>query len=94
VSKTHHFPDEAQDGLVSAIPLACVHTQASATRQALTVVARDDQPIARRVSDGSWLRLIKLWLKMPVEEEDERGREPRTTQARKAGRGTPPGAPM
>jgi len=50
--------------------------------------------VARRVSDGSMLRLIKLWLKMPVEDEDERGRKHRTSRARREGKGTPQGAPI
>ena len=29
--------------------------------------------IARRVSDGRMLRLIKAWLEMPVEEDDGKG---------------------
>ncbi len=35
--------------------------------------------VARRVSDGSMPHLIKMWLQMPVEEEDDRGRRHRTT---------------
>jgi RNA-directed DNA polymerase len=31
------------------------------------------QSVARRVADGKILRLLKLWLKSPVEERDERG---------------------
>jgi group II intron reverse transcriptase/maturase len=49
---------------------------------------------ARRVVDGAMLHLIKLWLVMPVEEEDDRGRRRRRTQAKDAGRGTPQGAPI
>ena len=50
--------------------------------------------VARRVVDGAMLHLIKLWLTMPVEEEDDRGRKQRTTRAKDAGRGTPQGAPI
>lgn len=50
--------------------------------------------VARRVVDGAMLHLIKLWLVMPVEEEDDRGRRQRTTAAKDAGRGTPQGAPI
>jgi group II intron reverse transcriptase/maturase len=52
------------------------------------------QSIARRVSDGAVLALIKQWLWMPVEEEDGRGGRRRTTVAKDAGRGTPQGAPI
>jgi group II intron reverse transcriptase/maturase len=50
--------------------------------------------VARRVSDGLLLGLIKAWLVMPVEECDERGRKQRTTRNRDEGRGTPQGAPL
>jgi group II intron reverse transcriptase/maturase len=50
--------------------------------------------VARRVSDGSLLGLIKAWLEMPVEECDERGRKQRTTRNKDEGRGTPQGAPL
>src|SRR5207245_11570012 len=45
--------------------------------------------VARRVSDGSLLGLVKAWLQMPVEETDERGRNRRTTSNRDEGKGTP-----
>ena len=35
--------------------------------------------VARRISDGRMLRLIKMWLTAPVEETDKRGRKCRTT---------------
>jgi len=50
--------------------------------------------VARRVSDGRLLGLIKTWLLTPVEEVDERGRKHRTTRNRDEGRGTPQGAPL
>ena len=46
--------------------------------------------VARRVSDGKMLHLIKMWLKAPVEETDERGRR-RLSGGKKASRGTPQG---
>ena len=49
---------------------------------------------ARRISDGRMLGLIKMWLEMPVEETDERGRRQRTTRAKDEKRGTPQGAPI
>ena len=50
--------------------------------------------VARRVSDGALLRLVKQWLLAPVEETDERGRTRRTTRNKDTGRGTPQGAPL
>ena len=50
--------------------------------------------VARRVSDGRLLGLIKSWLIAPVEEVDERGRKHRTTRNQDEGRGTPQGAPL
>lgn len=46
--------------------------------------------VARRVSDGKMLHLIKMWLKSPVEETDEKGKK-RLTGGKKAKRGTPQG---
>lgn len=50
--------------------------------------------LARRISDRHLLHLIKEWLEMPVEEEDERGRKHRTTRNKDEGQGTPQGAPI
>ena len=50
--------------------------------------------IARRVSDGRMLGLIKVWLEMPVVEEDGDGGTRRTNRARKERKGTPQGAPI
>jgi hypothetical protein len=50
--------------------------------------------LARRISDGQMLALLKRWLEAPVEETDERGTRRRTNQAKAAGRGTPQGAPI
>ena len=48
------------------------------------------QSVARRVADGKILLLLKLWLKSPVEERDERGNR-RMTGGKKSKRGTPQG---
>ena len=50
--------------------------------------------IARRVSDGAVLALIKSWLEMAVEEADGNGNKRRTTVNKDSGRGTPQGAPI
>jgi RNA-directed DNA polymerase len=50
--------------------------------------------VARRISDGRVLRLIKMWLETPVEEADERGRKERTSRNKDEGKGTPQGAPI
>ena len=50
--------------------------------------------IARRVSDGRMLGLVKAWLTMPVVEEDGEGGSRRTNRARKERKGTPQGAPI
>ena len=47
--------------------------------------------VARRVSDGALLHLLKMWLVAPVEETDEQGRKRRTTRNKDEGRGTPQG---
>ena len=46
--------------------------------------------VARRIADGKILRLIKLWLKSPVEEREGSGRG-RRTGGKKSTRGTPQG---
>jgi RNA-directed DNA polymerase len=48
--------------------------------------------VARRVSDGAMLHLIKMWLVSPVEEIDARGQRQRTTRNKDEARGTPQGA--
>ena len=50
--------------------------------------------VARRISDRHMLRLIKMWLVVPVAETDKRGRKHRTTRNKDTGRGTPQGAPI
>ena len=52
------------------------------------------QCVARRVSDGAVLGLIKQWLTAAVEETDDRGRTHRTTRNKDEGRGVPQGAPI
>ena len=50
--------------------------------------------VARRISDGRMLGLIKAWLEMPVEEDDGKGGERRTNRARRERKGTPQGSPI
>jgi group II intron reverse transcriptase/maturase len=50
--------------------------------------------VARRVVDGAMLHLIKMWLKAPAEETDDRGKKHRSTRNRDEGRGTPQGSPI
>jgi group II intron reverse transcriptase/maturase len=50
--------------------------------------------VARRISDGRMLGLIKMWLDAPVEEIDKRGCKRRTTRNKDEGRGCPQGAPI
>ena len=49
--------------------------------------------VARRVSDGALLALLKSWLEAPVEEEAS-GKKRRTTRHKDERRGTPQGAPL
>jgi RNA-directed DNA polymerase len=48
------------------------------------------QCVARRIVDRDMLRLIKMWLKVPVEERDEDGK-PRVSGGKKSTCGTPQG---
>jgi RNA-directed DNA polymerase len=50
--------------------------------------------VSRRISDGRMLRLIKMWLETPVEENDAKGNRHRTTRNKDQGMGTPQGAPI
>lgn len=47
--------------------------------------------VARRVSDGQLLHLLKMWLEAAVEETDKEGVTKRTTRNKDEGRGTPQG---
>jgi hypothetical protein len=40
------------------------------------------------------LHLIKMWLKAPAEETDDRGKKHRNTRNRDEGRGSPQGSPL
>jgi RNA-directed DNA polymerase len=55
-------------------------------------IPHDDllKSVARRVADGSVLRLIKLWLKAPIEERDGDGKR-RMVGGKRTKRGTPQG---
>lgn len=46
--------------------------------------------VSRRVADKAVLHLIKMWLKTPVEDRDERG-QPRTSGGKRTKQGTPQG---
>ena len=50
--------------------------------------------VARRVIDRQVLHLIKMWITVPVEDTDERGRKRRTTRNRDEKRGLPQGSPL
>ena len=50
--------------------------------------------VARRISDKHILALIKMWLQMPVEEIDKRGRRHRIDRDKGQGCGSPQGSPI
>jgi RNA-directed DNA polymerase len=50
--------------------------------------------LARRISDGALLRLLKSWLEMLIEEDDDKAGKRRSNPARREKRGTPQGAPI
>ncbi len=50
--------------------------------------------VACRISDRHLLRLLKMWLVMPVEETDDKGSRHRTTRNKDTKRGTPQGSPI
>jgi RNA-directed DNA polymerase len=50
--------------------------------------------LARRISDGAMLALLKKWLEMPVEESDGPGGKRRSNPAKRHKKGTPQGAPI
>lgn len=50
--------------------------------------------LARRISDGAMLKLLKRWLQMPVEETGPKGGKRRMNPAKNTRRGTPQGAPI
>jgi group II intron reverse transcriptase/maturase len=50
--------------------------------------------VSRRISDGRVLRLIKMWLEIPVEETDAKGHRRRTTRNKDLAMGTPQGSPI
>jgi len=50
--------------------------------------------LARRISDGAVLKLLKQWMEMPVEEEREEGGTHRSARNRKTRKGIPQGSPI
>jgi group II intron reverse transcriptase/maturase len=50
--------------------------------------------VARRISDGSMLHLLKMWLQMPVQETDPKSGKCRTVPKEDEHRGTPQGSPI
>ncbi len=50
--------------------------------------------LARRISDGAMLGLIKSGLEMPVQEDDGKGGTRRTNRAKKQRKGSPQGSPI
>src|SRR4029079_551252 len=50
--------------------------------------------LARRISDGRVLRLLKMWLEAPAEETDGKGDRHRTTRNKDQGIGSPQGSPI
>ena len=50
--------------------------------------------LARRISDGRMLALIKAWLEMAVEEDDGKGGKRLANRSRKQRKGTPQGSPI
>src|SRR5262244_1455540 len=58
-------------------------------------IPHDDllKSVARRVADGSVLRLIKLWLKAPIEERDSHHPSPSSKAHQKSGSFAPPALP-
>lgn len=50
--------------------------------------------VARRVVDRRVLHLIKMWITVPVEEDNEQGGKNRTTRNRDESRGVPQGSPL
>ena len=49
--------------------------------------------MARRISDGAMLGLIKKWLEMPVEHDDGKGGKRHTNRAKRLRKGVPQGSP-